>query len=300
MQYRHIDSSRHLELREFYIDNALLVRLHSAHGWVSINGERLNVNQDTLLIIPRFAHISCHIEAAQQPLTLQTLTLDETLLEELAVDYLPGQCQTDGHYRRYALNTPDAARDNFELLRLTHELVSPTPQAPCLLRQCQYFILKAILAAGVDLFNTLRVKYDEPRERALARLIMTDPGHKWTLEQVAARLYTSPATLRRHLQQEGYSFSKLLLEVRMGVALNYLTFTDFPVSRVSKLSGFHSPAYFCDKFKQHQGMTPLQFRSHSRSGNDILALFALKDSGSPGHRRPSLVLAEPPETTTAK
>ncbi len=91
---------------------------------------------------------------------------------------------------------------------------------------------------------------------------------KWHLDDVAKALFTTPSTLRRHLNREGVSFRQLLLDVRMGMALNYLTFSNYSVFQISHRCGFGSNAYFCDVFKRKYNMTPSQFRLQSRQSND--------------------------------
>lgn len=58
----------------------------------------------------------------------------------------------------------------------------------------------------------------------------------------------------------------------MGIALNYLTFSNYSVFQISHRCGFGSNAYFCDAFKRKYGMTPSQFRTQSRQANDPNAI----------------------------
>ncbi len=88
-------------------------------------------------------------------------------------------------------------------------------------------------------------------EKSSTRMISQDPTHKWQIEKVASKLFISSSTLRRHLNKEDVSFSQLLLDVRMGIALNMLTFTSYNVSEISHRCGFGSSAYFCDAFKRN-------------------------------------------------
>ncbi|WP_133297511.1 helix-turn-helix transcriptional regulator, partial [Vibrio parahaemolyticus] len=114
--------------------------------------------------------------------------------------------------------------------------------------------------------------YEEPKKETIARLITQDPQRKWHIDDIAKLLFTTPSTLRRHLRKEGMVFSQLLLDVRMGLALNFLTFTNYTVSQISYRTGFGSSAYFCDAFKRKYSMTPLQFRVQSRENNDLKTL----------------------------
>lgn len=148
-----------------------------------------------------------------------------------------------------------------------------------LLSQCLVFILIALNNTGIDVFNVYRFNYDEPKERTIARLITQDPQRKWSVDDMAKALFTTQSTLRRHLAKEGVSFSQLLLDVRMGLALNFLTFSNYSISQIGNRSGFGSAAYFCDAFKRKYNVTPSQFRTSARKENDMDAdgCFTCKD-----------------------
>ncbi|MHA2779997.1 helix-turn-helix transcriptional regulator [Vibrio campbellii] len=80
-------------------------------------------------------------------------------------------------------------------------------------------------------------------------------------------MFTSPSTLRRNLSKEGGAFSHILNDVRLGISINYLTFTSYNVLKISELSGFNSSAYFCTIFKKKYGVTPQEFRKNSKENN---------------------------------
>jgi AraC-like DNA-binding protein len=107
-------------------------------------------------------------------------------------------------------------------------------------------------------------------------MITKDPQKRWQIDDVAKLLFISSSTLRRHLHKENVSFSQLLVDVRMGLALNMLTFTSYSVAQISHRCGFGSAAYFCDAFKRKYSLTPSQFRAQSTEKNNT-SLINIKD-----------------------
>ncbi|MHA7901296.1 MAG: helix-turn-helix transcriptional regulator [Henriciella sp.] len=85
--------------------------------------------------------------------------------------------------------------------------------------------------------------------------------HKWTSAEVGYELAVSEATLRRRLHAENTSFKKVLLELRMVVALTYLQTTNWPLSKVSAASGYSSQTRFAARFIERFGMHPAEIRS---------------------------------------
>jgi AraC-like DNA-binding protein len=82
---------------------------------------------------------------------------------------------------------------------------------------------------------------------------------------IAARLQVSPRTLERRLELEGTTFTRLLEEVREGLALRYVGGQDLPLSQVAMLLGFSQTTAFHRAFRRWTGQTPLQYRRSSRA-----------------------------------
>ena len=61
----------------------------------------------------------------------------------------------------------------------------------------------------------------------------------------------------------GKSLSQVINDEKLGYASYLLTATSLPISDVAIQSNFHSDNYFFQKFKDHFGETPLQYRKSS-------------------------------------
>jgi AraC family transcriptional activator of mtrCDE len=100
-----------------------------------------------------------------------------------------------------------------------------------------------------------------PRLGGALTAIFNDPGHSWTLPQLAGRCGMSRATFIRQFQQSlGRSAVELLTDVRMTAAVNALLATSSPVSAIGEDVGYQSEAAFQRAFKQHVGVTPAVYR----------------------------------------
>ncbi len=85
-----------------------------------------------------------------------------------------------------------------------------------------------------------------------------------TLNRCAKMVYLTPNYLgelfRKTVQM---SFSDYLKHLRFDNAVNLLNSTSESMEQISKLSGFHSSAYFIVLFRKHFGITPAQYRKLS-------------------------------------
>uniref|UniRef100_UPI001F15A720 helix-turn-helix transcriptional regulator n=1 Tax=Shewanella algae TaxID=38313 RepID=UPI001F15A720 len=106
-----------------------------------------------------------------------------------------------------------------------------------------------------------------PKKIAISKMVKKKPKYNWTLQLVADKLYISPSSLKRKLKKEDATFIDVLTDTRLGLAINYLTFTNKSVSAVSEMCGFNSVTYFCTKFKKKYGVTPSKFRLNSKVAN---------------------------------
>ncbi len=81
-----------------------------------------------------------------------------------------------------------------------------------------------------------------------------------TLNDVAARLYLSPQTLRRRLAAEGKSYQGVKDSMRRDVAIHLLLKPQLPLEKVAQQVGFSETSTFHRAFKKWTGVTPGLYR----------------------------------------
>ena len=82
------------------------------------------------------------------------------------------------------------------------------------------------------------------------------------LEDIADRLYLSPRTLHRRLEEEGSSFRGIKDALRRDMALARLTKTDDSIAEVAADLGYADTSAFYRAFVEWTGMAPLHYRRH--------------------------------------
>lgn len=71
--------------------------------------------------------------------------------------------------------------------------------------------------------------------------------------------------------QKGMTIGAYLLQCRLLAAQNLLEAQSCPVHEVARLTGFQNSGYFCKVFKQHCGVSPLQYRKeHTARSQPVL------------------------------
>jgi AraC-like DNA-binding protein len=93
-----------------------------------------------------------------------------------------------------------------------------------------------------------------------ARLRETLPEELPDLETIAAELYTTPATLRRRLHDEGESYQSIKDQLRRDLAITYLSHPERSVMDVALELGFAEPSAFHRAFKKWTGASPGEHR----------------------------------------
>ncbi|MBL1073664.1 AraC family transcriptional regulator [Nocardia sp. 2] len=84
-------------------------------------------------------------------------------------------------------------------------------------------------------------------------LLTAEPGRLPDIETVSAALHMSSRTLRRHLEQEGTSYRRLLDEVRETLAEELLTAGVLSVGEVGRRLGYTDTPSFTAAFKRWKG-----------------------------------------------
>lgn len=130
------------------------------------------------------------------------------------------------------------------------------------------------MASPVALKAALRDCEREEQERGLAasgivgrlqvELKVTDAGYP-SLERLARKLAMAPRTLRRHLREEGTSFTALLDAARKRDALRLLEGRGMAAADVAEKLGYVDPANFTRAFRRWTGETPTQYQQRHRA-----------------------------------
>lgn len=97
---------------------------------------------------------------------------------------------------------------------------------------------------------------------AVLEALHTEPAAPWRLEELAARVGLSRATLaRRFTALTGQPPMAYLTWWRMTTAAHLLRTGDQPLTAVARQVGYGSPFAFSHAFKRHFGRTPAHFRA---------------------------------------
>jgi len=82
-----------------------------------------------------------------------------------------------------------------------------------------------------------------------------------SIEQVAHHLNLSLRTLQRRLKEEGYTFKKLIDELRKDFAFSYLKRPDLSITEIAFLLDYADTSAFSRSFKRWTGQSPISYRS---------------------------------------
>jgi AraC-like DNA-binding protein len=109
----------------------------------------------------------------------------------------------------------------------------------------------------------------ERHVKGVMKFIVDNLANKMLLTDAAQKVAISPNHLASLLKREtGKTFVELVTQKRVDRACELLMFTAERVSQVADAVGFADFDYFCRRFKQVTGQTPLQFRiGHAVAAN---------------------------------
>lgn len=220
---------------------------------VSSDRESREVSRDYFVLLPENRSITVeNIPHGNKPYEARVLAFDRETFE--------------GAYRRLSL-TEDQRRRSFQtaaankevgeaFLRARSALGDASRLPPSILRnKCEEVVLW-LAEAGACLPWSKPASFAD-RARSV---VSQNPAHSWTSVEVGHELAVSEATLRRKLQAEGTSFKRILLDLRMVVALTYLQTTNWRISKISSAVGYSSQTRFAARFQERFGMHPTDFR----------------------------------------
>lgn len=142
----------------------------------------------------------------------------------------------------------------------THLLTCLATDAPQALRtHYAEGVLLALSLAGHA--GPLLTDRHDPLGARVEQLLMRDPAGDWTVASVAEHMHMGASTLRRRLDDERTSFSHILEQVRLGLALQSLQGSTRPVGEIAIACGYASASRFSARFRQHYGLSPRALRA---------------------------------------
>lgn len=107
----------------------------------------------------------------------------------------------------------------------------------------------------------------DPRIGPALGAIHREPGHDWTVEELArACALSRSAFAARFAERVGRPPAGYLAQVRLDAAADLLRDTTLPVGSIGERVGYTSEAAFSRAFKHHYGKPPTVWRQEARAG----------------------------------
>ncbi len=90
-------------------------------------------------------------------------------------------------------------------------------------------------------------------------------GQRPTIEDIAGALHISSRTLQRRLQDEGFSFQRVLEDARHQLARHYLNNSSLELNEAAYLLGYEDGNSFVRAFRTWEGVPPARWREQQRA-----------------------------------
>lgn len=130
-------------------------------------------------------------------------------------------------------------------------------------------ILKlAYLLSGleINIMSFIYEMYNSSYTEKIINIISEDLSYEWTIKDISKRLYIGTSSLRKKLETEKTSFTRILTKTRMEHAINLLTTTNLNINTISNKLGYKTTSYFIKKFKEYYKSTPKKLLKNHRIG----------------------------------
>lgn len=149
------------------------------------------------------------------------------------------------------------------------EMRSPSQGSAVMVARILDLIFVQILrawAAGADAEPNWLAGALDPQTGPALTAIHRDPGHDWTVEELARACNVSrSAFAARFAAQVGKPPATYLAYVRLDAATNQLRDTSLPLAVIAKNVGYTSEAAFSRAFKNRYGTAPARWRRDTRA-----------------------------------
>ena len=229
-------------------------------GKFQIEGISHTVNADDMVIVnPNVNHTETSLDAA--PLEYIVLGLDGF---ELSMDSETAEPYNIVHFA-------GAGSDiQFYLRSILKEIENKSPGYEAI---CQRFldILVIRLLRRIHLVSSQTSPAIAAKEAAIAkRYIDTHFKENISLDTLVELTHVNKYHLAHTFRKEyGVPPINYMLSLRLHESKHLLRTTDYSLSYIALTSGFSSPSYFSQRFRQAEGMSPAQYRQMVKKDNVI-------------------------------
>ena len=110
----------------------------------------------------------------------------------------------------------------------------------------------------------------EPRKGMITDEVMKILNDKYqediTLADIGSALSLNPRYINAVFKEiSGTTIRQHLIRIRLGAAKKLLRYTSMHVTDIALETGFSDGQHFCRSFKEHEGITPLEYRKSSKT-----------------------------------
>lgn len=238
--------------------------------WVEVDGTRLPVTKNTLVLVPP-AHFYrlCMDNEEKEPNRFGILNFDMTCNradQKLSIPphpadrFHPSLIISDETPDE--LSAPCCQETDYRSGEFFREILDLFIHKPPLYREECGARLKFILTLAQR--NTIKKQHDRPRiVEDVLDFVRANYNQPLTNARIAEHFVYHPNYVNRVFRASmGQSLHQYIIHYRLKVAKTLLTSTDSSIDEIARSVGFESPSYFSKYFKEYFGEPPLSFRAN--------------------------------------
>lgn len=157
--------------------------------------------------------------------------------------------------------TIDVGADPESTLKLSREFLQTIPEIPDANALCLW--LSGVLNRLMDgTFRFADAKHADLMHKTL-QYLYAHYAERITMEEMARRVYLSPAYFSRVFKQEtGETFNNCLNRIRIEKSKELLLHQNLRLTDIAQLTGFEDQSYYTKVFRRITGVPPLKFREN--------------------------------------
>jgi AraC-like DNA-binding protein len=234
----------------------MLCRVRQGEKLVQWDEHSMRVGSQHLILLPAGRELGiANYPGAQGAYIADVITLTPELLRNFRQHH---GTTIDAHAKSFTdLCVPLDRHAEIAWENLLNSIASDAPQS-MRIHYAEGVLLALSLTGSAEPLLTDR---RDPLGARIQQLLMLDLAADWTVSVVAERLHLGASTLRRQLANEGSSFSQILEQVRLGLALQWIQTSDRPIGEIAEASGYASASRFAIRFRRHYGLSPRELRA---------------------------------------
>ncbi|WP_100158696.1 helix-turn-helix transcriptional regulator [Proteus columbae] len=257
----------YFHLKNLTLSNYIMILTKDSEIQIKTNNTKKFIDKNSIILISKDTKFDVYFSNTKKPILLY-LSCD-VLRDALKINLISNKFKLKENTNNIENNIlikkaqpEDILLFNKLKINFNNEIITSDKIEHSQILELAYLLV----GLEINIMSFLYKIYNSSYTEKITNIISEDLSYGWTIKDISKKLYIGTSSLRKKLETEKTSFTKILTKTRMEHAINLLTTTNLNINTISNKLGYKTTSYFIKKFKEYYKSTPKKMLKNYKTG----------------------------------